>query len=216
VEIATTEGRLVRIQVGLDGGGFVGLRGNTVDRSAWPRTWTIRDVDLQAIRDAGPWIDLPTAAAVRLEREAIRERIRRWLGDDRALPGLLFSVDGAEPASDAAIENLGRRVGFPLPAAYVHLLRGSNGIAVFGVAILGTLDAYPFDGPGPARLVISPPDENGAFVLDATGAVEWIPVERPSSPGIRVAADLRLWFATRLGERGTETSTPAGGSAARP
>ena len=82
---------------------------------------------------------------------------------------------------------------------YRSLLRRADGIEIGHVAVLGTEDAYLLDIPGPPRLVIVPPDEDGAFALAETGEMVQVGIDDATSNGRVVAPDLRASLLDRLG-----------------
>jgi len=106
----------------------------------------------------------------------------------------------ADPAaSDDELAAFEARESFALPDAYRDLLQVANGIGIGSLDILGTNDAYRLDMPRPARLVITPPNEDGAHVLTEAGAVEWIDIDDVAATGTVRAPDLGTWVRRRLG-----------------
>ena len=198
LDLDTTDGRRLELAVTIQRAGFVGLSGQAVDGARWPRLWNATPATLASILDRAPWIDLPTPTAIRLECERARAMLRDYLTDPSALPLRLFSISADPPATDEAIETFEAQSAFTLPPAYAELLRRANGVEIPMRVVLGTRDAYRLDLPGPKRLVISPPDEDGAVVLLESGAVEFVTIDSPDGAGRPVAGDFRSWLAQEI------------------
>jgi hypothetical protein len=90
------------------------------------------------------------------------------------------------------------RAGLQVPEAYRTLLEAANGIQIGRLVVLGTADGYRLDMPGPSRLVIAPPNEDGALTLAATGEVVWVAYGDETTDGEIRARDLRVWVRQRL------------------
>lgn len=73
----------------------------------------------------------------------------------------------APPATAAALKAAEAETGFALPAQYKQLVRWSDGVALWGVAIAGLTEAYVVDG----RLVFNVAGSGSVSALDADGAV---------------------------------------------
>jgi hypothetical protein len=110
------------------------------------------------------------------------------------------------PASEEDVSALATREAFALPPDYRALLLVADGLEVGRLVVLGTRDAYRLDIAGPPRLVIVPPDEDGALTLDEAGAVIHVAIDADTSAGILVAPDIRHWLTTSLSKR-TRTAT---------
>ena len=93
-----------------------------------------------------------------------------------------------------------------MPEAYESLLRRADGIEVGRVVVLGTGDAYRLDMPGPARLVISPPTEDGVLIIAESGEVVWVELGDETAAGRVIASDLRQWLTTGLTARTKATN----------
>jgi hypothetical protein len=202
--------RLLEMRIQVDRSGVIGLAGRTNDGQPWPRTWSATDDALAAIRGNAPWLRLPTIAEIRAERARVAEAIGGWLGDSMLLRSRRGLLRCDPPASGEAIQALQVREQVSLPRDYVELIAVADGLEVGTLAILGTADAYRLDIPGPPRLVICPPDENGAMALDEGGQVVAIDIDDPSARGRVVATDLRAWVRRRL-RLPMSSLTPSGG-----
>jgi hypothetical protein len=190
--------RDLRVRIAIGGSGFVGLHGQTADGRRWPREWRIDAASLARVGERAPWLQLPTPEELDAARTAAIETIEGWLGK-RRIPGLRnHPVVARPPASAVSIALLEAGQGVRLPADYIELLQRADGIEIGDLRILGTADAYRFDVPGPPRLVIAPPDEDGAMILAEDGTVTWIDIEDPSGPGRELGPTLRAWLHTRL------------------
>jgi hypothetical protein len=199
----TAEGRPLELRFEIVEAGIIGLSGRTPDGLAWPKTWQVTPTRLDEIRAQGPWLQLPTPTELKADRVRASEVIRAWLGDPTLLRGRRGVIRAEPPVSNEALSAFATRESFKLPEAYRGLLEVADGIQVGPIGILGTRDAYLLDIPGPTRLVIAPPDEDGVLVLNESGAVEWIATDDRDGVGKTRAPDLRSWLAARL-QRGTK------------
>jgi len=186
--------------------GIVEIHGRTLHGERWPARWDLAAGELEAIQAAGPALILPTAVELRAERARAVAVIEAWLGEPGALRGKRGVVSAFDPASATAIAAFEGAQWFQLPAAYRDLLLAANGIEIGAVVVLGVDDAYRLDLPGPDRLVIGPPDEDGALVLAPTGDVRWVALGDPDGQGRLLAPDLRAWVRARL--HPTRAGTP--------
>lgn len=178
--------------------GIVELLGRTLDGRPWPRDWRVREQDLGSIRGKAPWLQLPTPAEVRATRVSAAATLATWLGDEERLRGRRGVLRADPPATDAAVVAFSAKEGFALPEAYESLIRLADGIEVGRLLVLGTRDAYRLDMPGPARLVIAPPSEDGVLTIAESGEVVWIELGDTTTDGRVVAPDLRLWLKKQL------------------
>lgn len=178
--------------------GIVGMEGWALDGRPWPIDWSVSPTELERIRTHAPWIALPTMAETRAQRAHAVGVLEAWLGEPGALRGKRGVVAVEPPATDEAIANFEHAHGFVLPGAYRDLLRAANGFELGRVVVLGTDDAYRLDVPGPERLVIAPPDEDGALVLAPNGEVRFVGIDDRMSDGPLHGADLRAWVRRRL------------------
>jgi len=192
--IAMPGGRPVELRLVVHEAGIVGIVGRTADAGRWPKTWTVRPDDLAAIRSRAPWLDLPTTAEIDRSRRAAERAIGTWLGDPGAVRAVGGHLSARPPTAAAAIDALAEAEGFRLPEAYRSLLEVADGIEIGRVVILGTEYAYRLDIPGPGRLVISPPDEDGALTLAESGEVVRVDPGDRTSEGLALAPDLRAWL----------------------
>ena len=195
---ADGDGQPLELSVVVDVSGIVELHGRTLDGRPWPHDWSARQENLDGIRARAPWLTLPTAAELRAARATAAATIATWLSDDESLRGRRGAVSVDPPASDDAVAAFAVRERFRLPEAYDSMLRRCDGIEVGPVVVMGTRDAYRLDMPGPTRLVIAPPNEDGAFTLSESGEVVWVEIDAMTTDGKVVAADLRQWVASRL------------------
>jgi hypothetical protein len=210
IPVETTDGYRMELRVGIADAGIVGITGRTEDGSRWPKAWRIAAASLERIRARDAWLRLPTPAELTAERTRVADLIGGWLHDPDVLRGRRGSLRADPPASDDELAEFEAREAFSLPDAYRDLLHVANGIGIGSLEILGTNDAYRLDIAGPPRLVITPPDEDGAFVLDVSGAVEWIDIDDVAATGTIRAPDLRTWVRRKF-RRGSQRC----GSAAR-
>lgn len=178
--------------------GIVELLGRTLDGRPWPRDWRARPEDLEAIHVKAPWLHLPTSDEVRAARMAATATVAAWLGHEEALRGRRGVLRADPPATDDAIAAFSAKEGFALPEAYESLVRRADGIEVGRLLVLGTRDAYRLDMPGPARLVIAPPNEDGALTIAEAGEVVWVDLGDTTTDGRVVAPDLRDWLTKQL------------------
>jgi hypothetical protein len=110
------------------------------------------------------------------------------------------------PATVDAVAAFADKEGFALPEAYESLVLRADGIEVGRVLMLGTRDAYRLDMPGPPRLVIAPPTEDGALTIAESGEVVWVELGDETTDGKVVAPDLRHWLMAQL-RRKTKATT---------
>lgn len=203
-----TEGdpRPLELQVFVFEAGIVALRGRTLDGARWPRDWRARPDDLERIRAKAPWLHLPTPAELSASRVVAAARIAAWLGDGTSLRGRRGAMRAHPPATDEVVAAFVAKEEFALPEAYESMVRSADGIEVGRLLVLGTRDAYRLDMPGPARLVIAPPNEDGALTIAESGEVVWVDVGDETTDGRIVAPDLRGWLVTQLTPK-TKAST---------
>jgi hypothetical protein len=204
IAVETSEGRPLEFQVEIPEAGVVGFAGRTGDRLPWPNVWEIAPTRIAEIRAEGPWLRLPTPAELKADRARAAEVIGDWLDDPGLLRGRRGMLRADPPASEEVVTAFVEREAFELPDAYRDLLRVADGIQIGAIEILGTHDAYRLDIPGPTRLVIAPPNEDGTLVLTESGVVEWIDIDDPKASGAVPAPDLRSWVATRLRRPGRD------------
>ena len=198
IPIETTDARRLEFRVTILGAGIVGFTGQIEDGDRWPKAWQLASASLERIRARSSWLRLPTPAELEAERTRAADLIGAWLHDPDLFGGRRGSLRADPPASNDELAAFEAREAFPLPDAYRDLLHVANGIGIGSLDILGTNDAYRLDIPGPSRLVIAPPDEDGAYVLNASGAVEWIDIDDVGDTGVVRAPDLRTWLRGRL------------------
>lgn len=203
IPVETTDSRRMELRVDIVEAGIVGLTGRTEDGIRWPKAWQIGAASLDRIRTRGSWLRLPTPAELEAERTRAADLIGRWLDDPDLLRGRRGSLRADPPASDDELAVFEARESLALPDAYRDLLLVANGIGIGSLDILGTNDAYRLDIQGPPRLVIAPPDEDGALVLNESGAVEWIDIDDVAATGTVRAPDLRTWVRWQL-RRGSQ------------
>jgi len=199
--VAAGDAQPLELRVFVFDSGIVELLGRTLDGRPWPRDWRVRPEDLPRIRAMAPWIHLPTPAELSASRVAAAATIAAWLGDGAAMRGRRGVIRVEPPATDEAVAAFAAKEWFVLPEAYESLVRGADGIEVGRLLVLGTRDAYRLDMPGPARLVIAPPNEDGALTIAESGEVVWIDVGDETTDGRIVAPDLRRWLTTQLARR---------------
>jgi hypothetical protein len=178
--------------------GILGVHGRALDGRPWPKEWTPDDASLAAIRARSPWLHLPSPSQLRAAHTAAASAIRTWLGDPEVSIGKRGVASVNAPASDSAIDQFERTQSFNLPRDYRELLRLANGFELGALVVLGTDDAYRLDMDGPDRLVICPPDEEGAVVLSPEGSVLFVSIVDELSTGRPEAPDLRTWVRKRL------------------
>jgi hypothetical protein len=198
IPIETADARRLELRLGIVEAGIVGLTGRTEDGSRWPKSWQLASASLDRIRARGSWLNLPTPAEMAVERTRVADLLGGWLLDSELLRGRHGTLRADPPASDEELAAFEARETFLIPDAYRDLLRVANGIGIGSLDILGTTDAYRLDIPGPPRLVIAPPSEDGAIVLDESGAVLWIDIDDAAPTGIVRARDLRTWVTRQL------------------
>lgn len=201
IPVETTDSRRMELRVGIVEAGIVGLTGRTDDGIRWPKAWQMAAASLDGIRERRSWLRLPTPAQLEAERTRAADAIGAWLDDPAFLLGRRGSLRADPPASDDELAVFEARESFSLPDAYRDLLHVANGIGIGSLDILGTNDAYRLDIPGPSRLIIAPPDEDGALVLNEGGGVEWIDIDDVTAEGTIRAPDLRTWVRRRLRRR---------------
>jgi hypothetical protein len=193
--------RALEITLDVSQAGIIEVLGRTLDKLPWPAVWQVQETELEAIRSAAPWMDLPTPTQIREQRALAVEVIETWLGEPGILHGKRGMVVADPPTTPGAIAAFETTHSFPLPAAYRDLVLVADGIEVGSLVLLGTHDAYRLDIPGPDRLVITPPNENGAFVLAPNGEVRFVELEDETSEGRLRAPDLREWVRKRVRPR---------------
>jgi hypothetical protein len=203
---AASDAQPLELRVFVFEAGIVGLLGRTLDGRPWPRDWRARPGDLETIRAKAPWLRLPTPARIREARTSAAATIAAWLGNGVGLQGLRGVVRADPPANDQALVAFTAREAFALPEAYESLLRRADGIEVGRVVVLGTGDAYRLDMPGPARLVIAPPNEDGALTIAESGEVVWVELGAETTAGKVIAPELRQWLTKRLSTRRKATT----------
>jgi hypothetical protein len=203
ISVETKDGRRVQLAVGIAEAGIVGLTGRTEDGIRWPKAWQISAASLDRIRTRDSWLRLPTPADLEAERSRAADLIGTWLDDPDLLLDRHGSLRADPPAFDDDLVAFEARESFRLPDAYRDLLRVADGMGIGSLDILGTHDAYRLDVAGPPRLVISPPDEDGALVLTESGVVEWIGIDDVTATGTVRAPDLRTWVGREL-SRGSQ------------
>jgi hypothetical protein len=186
--------RVLELTLVVPQAGILELEGRALDSRAWPRSWSVAPASLEAIRAGRPWLVLPTPAETVAARAGAISIVEGWLGAPGALTGARGVVAVEGPATPETIAALEAAQGFPLPEAYRALLLVANGVEIGDLAVLGTDDAYRLDMPGPDRLVIAPPDEDGALVLGADGSVRFVAVEATTGEGVIRGPDLRTWL----------------------
>ena len=181
--------------------GIVALAGRTDDARPWPESWQAEAGALVAIRAAAPWLRLPTPTQLRTTRARAALAIGEWLGDEAAIRGRRGVIRAEPPATPDEIAAFAIRESFALPEGYRSLLAVADGIEIKSIVVLGTRDAYRLDMPGPPRLVIVSPNEDGATTLAEGGEVVVVPIGDARADGRFVAADLRAWLRSRLALR---------------
>jgi hypothetical protein len=194
----SASGRRLELKVSVLEPGIVGLLGRTADNRRWPREWSVSAAVLDQVRADGPWLRLPTSSELKAAHDRAAQVIAAWLDVPDILRGQRGFLRADPPASDEAIADFEADRAFTSPEAYRSLLRVADGIEIDTISILGTCDAYRLDLPGPPRLVISPPTEDGALVLDEDGEVIWMDIDDPDATGSVRAPDLRTWLVDRL------------------
>ena len=199
IPVETTAGRRLHVELVVHEAGIIGIEGTTEDHERWPADWRVATDVLRAIEERAPWLALPDEEAMREGRVRAAQVVRGWLA-----PKAVVTLDGHRivvrpPATEADLDSLVERSTFALPEAYATLLRSTDGVDIDGLSVLGTADAYRLDIPGAPRLVICPPDEDGALVLDLDGRVVHVDIDDPAGIGRALAEDLRSFVASRLG-----------------
>ena len=191
-------GRRLELQVGAVWPGFAQILGRTEDGERWPKDWSVDPEDIVAVRAKSPWVVFPTAKELRQVRAEGSARVSAWLGEPDLLKGGIGRLEVEPPATSDQIRELEARAGLQVPEAYRTLLEAANGIQIGRLDVLGTADGYRLDMPGPSRLVIAPPNEDGALTLAATGEVVWVAYGAEATDGEIQARDLRVWVRQRL------------------
>ena len=191
-------GRRVEMQVGAMWPGIASILGRTEDGGRWPKVWQVDANDIGAVRAQGPGVVLPTAKELRDARTEGSARVSAWLGEPDLLKGRIGRLEVEPPATSEQIRVLTARQNFAVPEAYRRLLEAANGIEIGRLVVMGTEDAYRLDMPGPDRLVIAPPNEDGALTLALTGEVVWVAYGDQTTDGQVEAKDLRDWVRQRL------------------
>lgn len=199
IPVRARDGRDLEIRIEVFYAGIISLFGRALDGQRWPATLSLAEGSLDRIRSRAPWLHLPTPGELRADRARAVAVLERWLGRPGGLAARRGTVSIEPPASEEAIVAFEREHAFPLPVAYRELLLVANGFEIGSRVVLGTHDAYRLDIPGPDRLVISPPDEDGAFVLAPDGEVRFVDIADSTSEGRIRASDLRQWVARRSG-----------------
>jgi hypothetical protein len=143
-------------------------------------------------------LHLSTPPEIVAGRAHAGEVIAAWLGDPGLLRGRRGALRADGPAANDAIVAFETREAFRAPEAYRSLVGVADGIEIGSIVVLGTSEAYRLDLPGPPRLVISPPTEDGALTLDEGGEVIWIDIDDRDAVGSVQAPDLRTWLIDRL------------------
>jgi len=138
---------------------------------------------------------------MRAARASAVAAIEAWLGRDGALRGRRGVVRADPPASDGEVAAFAAKEAFALPEAYESLVRRADGVEVGRSIVMGTRHAYRLDMPGPPRLVIAPPNEDGALTIAESGEVVWVELGDETTDGRVVASDLRQWLTTKLTRR---------------
>jgi len=200
IRVASKDGRSLELRIDVFEAGIVGLRGSTDDGRSWPRELEVAGESLAEIEARAPWLRLPSEAEIRAERERVADVVGRWLGDGSRLQTLPEAdrLWAGAPATEAEIDALADREDFAVPAGLALLLRNADGIEIGDFVVLGTADAYRLDIPGPPRLVIRQPDEEGVVVIDLEGRVVEIDIDDRVGTGQVIAPDLRTYVASRL------------------
>lgn len=190
--------RPLEIRLRIPMAGIIEIHGRSLDGQPWPPEWSLASTDLEAIRGRAPLVRLPTPAELRDQRARAVDVIEAWAGEPGMLRGKRGVVAIEPPATSATIAAFESAQQFPLPDAYRELLLVTNGLEVGNTIVLGTDDAYRLDVPGPDRLVIGPPDEDGALVLTPTGEVRFVERGDATSEGRVRAPDIRTWLRRRV------------------
>jgi hypothetical protein len=199
IPVETGAGRRLHVEVVVHEAGIIGIEGRTEDRERWPVDWRVSPDELQAIEAGAPWLALPDEDAMRDGRVLAAEVVHDWLGRTAAVTLDGHRVVVRPPATEGDLDALAERATFALPEAYAALLRSTDGVDIDDLSLLGTADAYRLDIPGAPRLVICPPDEDGAVVLGLDGRIVHIDIDDPGGTGRLLAEDLRSFVASRLG-----------------
>jgi hypothetical protein len=191
-------GRPVEMQVGAAWPGIASILGRTEDGARWPKDWHADTGDIAAALAKSPWVVFPTAKELRDARAVGSARVSAWLGAPELLKGRIGRLEIEPRATSDQIRDLTTRENFPVPEAYRTLLEAANGIEIGGLVVMGAEGAYRLDLPGPDRLVIAPPNEDGALTLAPTGEVVWVAYGDETTDGQIEASDLRTWVRDRL------------------
>lgn len=197
----TAAGRPLEITLEVLEAGIIEILGRSLDGLRWPATWDADESEIAEIRAHAPWIDLPTPTQIREQRGRAVEVIETWLGEPGLLAGKRGTVVAHPSATSEAVARFEEAQAFPLPAAYRDLVLVADGIEVGTLMLLGTNDAYRLDMPGPDRLIIAPPNEDGAFVLARNGEVRFVELGDETSEGQLRARDVREWVSRRVRPR---------------
>jgi hypothetical protein len=198
---ATPSGRELELRLVSSVAGIVELHGTTRDGERWPTNWTATPEDLVSIRARAPLFRLPTPTDLREAHAQAIGVIESWLAEPGILRGKRGVASADPPAAPEQVTAFEEAQGFALPQAYRDLLLVANGIEIGSTIVLGTDDAYRLDIPGPDRLVIAPPDEEGAFVLAPGGEIRFVDHADGTSEGRIRAPDLRAWVSRRVAGR---------------
>jgi len=193
--------RPLEITLHISMAGIIEIHGRSLDGQPWPADWSLALEDREAIRSGSPFIRLPTPAELRDERARAVGVIEGWAGEPGLLSRTRRLVVVESPATTETIAAFEATEQFALPEAYRELLLVANGFEVGNATVLGTEDAYRLDIPGPDRLVIAPPDEEGALVLAPTGEVRFVEPGDATGVGRVRAPDLRTWVRRRVVRR---------------
>lgn len=194
-------GRKLEIRLVVTMAGIVELHGRSSDGRPWPTDWSVSADDLESIQGRAPWMRLPTNAELREARARAITAIESWLGEPGGLKWKRGVVSVEPPTTDEGIAAFERDQGFSVPGAYRDLLLVANGIQIGSLVVMGIEDAYRLDISGPDRLIISPPNEDGAYVLAPTGEVRFVELEDATSEGRVRAPDLREWVRNHVKPR---------------
>ena len=198
IPIRTSTGRELAAVIVVHEAGIIGIEGTTQDGRPWPADWTAAPEALRAIEEEASWLPLPTDIEIDEQRAQAGRAIGAWLGSVSSPDHLPGRLSARPPASRSELSALAEREGFVLPEAYEALLRSADGVDIGDLSVLGTADAYRLDTAGVARLVICPPDEDGAVVLELDGRVIQVDIDDPDGDGVVLAEDLRAYVTSRL------------------
>ena len=198
IPIRTASGRDLTTLVVVHEAGIIGIEGSTRDGRPWPDEWTVTQDVLATIEEGAPWLPLPSDTEVDDQRTRAAGSLEAWLGSVPPPVPLPARLSARPPARESDLGAFAEREGFVLPEAYEALLRSADGVDIGDLSVLGTADAYRLDVQGAARLVICPPDEDGAVVLELDGQVVQVDIDDPGGAGMVLAEDLRAYVASRL------------------